>query len=101
MGQISWSKLAILDLESIHDFIAKESPFFAQKTIESIFIRVEVLSTFPESGRHVPEFDRKDIRELIEGNYRIFYKIHAKSVSILRVHHSSRRLRQRRARTSQ
>lgn len=101
MGQINWSKLAISDLESIYDFIGKESTFYAQKTIESIFIRVEVLVSFPESGRNVPEFERKDIRELIEGNYRIFYKISSKNVFILRVHHSSRRIRQRRLRTSQ
>lgn len=100
MAQIVWSKLAITDLEVIHDFIARESPFYAQKTIESFFNRVAVLTKFPESGREVPEFVRKDIRELIEGNYRIFYKIGSKTIYILRVHHSSRKIRSRRTRTS-
>ena len=34
MAEITWSKLALDDLDSIHDYIAKESPFHAQKTIE-------------------------------------------------------------------
>lgn len=99
MAQIIWSKLAISDIEAIHDYIAGDSVFYAQKTIESFFSRVEVLETFPEIGRIVPEYTRKDIRELIEGNYRIFYKISMKAISIIRVHHSSRKIRVRRAST--
>jgi plasmid stabilization system protein ParE len=68
MAEISWSKLALEDLESIHDYIAKESPFYAQKTIEEFLARVTVLADHPEIGREVPEYVRKDIRELIEGN---------------------------------
>ena len=34
--------------------------------------RVDQLIEFPESGRIVPEKKEPEIRELIEGNYRIF-----------------------------
>ena len=68
MAQIIWSKLALADLDNIHDFIAKESPFYAEKTVEEFFIRVEVLAKYPDIGREVPEYVHKDIRELIEGN---------------------------------
>ena len=50
MAEIIWSKLALEDIESIHDFIAKESLFYAQKTIEEFFIRVTVLAKYPEIG---------------------------------------------------
>jgi plasmid stabilization system protein ParE len=43
MAEIISSKLALEDVDSIHDFIAKESPFYAQKTIEEFFIPVFVL----------------------------------------------------------
>ena len=101
MAEIIWSKLALEDVDSIHDFIAKESPFYAQKTIEEFFIRVVVLSKYPEIGREVPENSRKDIRELIQGNYRIIYRIRKKTIFIVRVHHSARNLTSRRRRTSQ
>lgn len=100
MAQVTWTKLALADLDSIHDFIAKESPFYAQKTIEEFLIRIEVLAKYPEIGREVPEFDRKDIKELIQGNYRIIYRIKSKSISIIRVHHSARNIQRRRKRTS-
>jgi len=95
MGQIAWTKLAINDLENIYEFIAPESPFYAQKTINTFFFRVEVLSKFHRSGREIPEFKSPVIRELIEGNYRIFYKISEGSISTIRVHHSARRVKRR------
>jgi len=45
----------------------------------------------PESGRIVPELENSEIRELIEGNYRIVYRIKTMEyVEILTVHHTSR-----------
>lgn len=98
MVQISWTKLAIADLESIYDFIARDSTYYSRKTVEQIFRRVQILENHPESGREIPEYSRKDLRELIEGNYRIFYRIRQKSISVLRVHHSARKIRYSRRR---
>lgn len=39
-------------------------------------IRTSGGKNFPELGRIVPEFGNKSIRELIDWNYRIVYKIH-------------------------
>jgi toxin ParE1/3/4 len=100
MAKIIWSRLALNDIDSIHDFIAIESPFYAQKTIEEFFIRVEVLAKYPEIGREVPEKQRKDIRELIQGNYRIIYKVQKKSIFIVRIHHSATDLSKNKKRTS-
>jgi len=44
----------------------------------------------------VPELTESDFRELIEGNYRIIYKVlNDKHVDILTVHHSARDLSRR------
>jgi len=58
------------------------------------------LETYPKSGRQVPEYIRKDIRELIEGNYRLFYKIDKNAVYIIRAHHAARNIKGIRRRTS-
>jgi toxin ParE1/3/4 len=50
----------------------------------------------PYIGRRVPEFTKKSIREIIEGNYRIIYQIKNKNqVDILRVYHTSRLLKKK------
>ncbi|MEI6815993.1 MAG: type II toxin-antitoxin system RelE/ParE family toxin [Bacteroidota bacterium] len=90
MEQIKWTKLALKDLDSIDDYISQDSTYYAQKIIENILDSVKILLAHPLSGRIVPEFEKKEIRELIIGNYRIVYKIYPKKISIVRVHHAAR-----------
>ena len=58
------------------------------------FSRVKILENYPESGKSVPEIKSPLIRELIEGNYRIIYRIiSADQIDILTVYHSKRILK--------
>lgn len=41
----------------------------------------------------VPEYERKDIREVIEGRYRIIYLVETSQVQVLTVVHGARTLR--------
>ncbi len=91
--KIKWTTYALEDINSIAEFIAKDSEYYAIVQVERFFQQVLILETHPNAGRRVPEIDRDDIREIIEGNYRIIYKIYSKShIDILTVHHSSRLL---------
>jgi toxin ParE1/3/4 len=94
MVEITWTQLALKDLEEIEAFIAQDSHIYAISTIEKIFSRVSILNKHPQSGRIVPEFDNKNLRELLEGNYRIVYLILSnKEISIVRIHHAARLLK--------
>ena len=39
-------------------------------------------------GRTVPEINRKEIREIIFGNYRIIYRIEEMNIAILTIRHT-------------
>jgi toxin ParE1/3/4 len=94
MVKIVWTELSILDLSAIFDFIAENSDRYATITTNKIYQRVQVLTENPFSGRIVVEFNEKSIRELIEGNYRIIYRIKSPiQIDILRVYHSARLLK--------
>ena len=93
MVKLIWTEFAIDDLRSIHEYISKDSKRYADRFIEKIFKRVEQLEALPKYGRIVPEFNNSKIRELIEGNYRIIYRIVDSGISIIRVHHSARQLK--------
>lgn len=94
MVKVNWTLQVLDDLDAIAEYIAHNSSRYASVFVEKAFNKVSILKNFPESGRMVPEFDRKDIRELImDGKYRIIYKVVSKSnLDILTVHHSSRPL---------
>ncbi len=93
MVKIIWTDFAIEDLRLIHDYISKDSKRYADRFLEKLLERVDQLESFPKSGRVVPEFNIDSIRELIEGNYRIVYKISTTQIAILRVHHAARQLK--------
>ena len=96
MVKVVWTELSTIDLKEIFDYIADDSIRYASITANKIFQRVQPLSESPLMGRIVPEFNKKDIRELIEGNYRIVYRIkNTSEIYILRVYHVARLLRKK------
>lgn len=73
----------------IAEYISRDNLQAAEKWIDGAFSAVARLQDFPESGRIVPEINRKDIREVLflYGNYRIVYRIKNKVVEILTARH--------------
>ena len=91
--EVKWTIYSIEDISNIAEFISKDSIQYARVQTERFFERAEILNSFAEAGRLVPEIDLPNIRELIEGNYRIiFWVISDTRIDILTVHHSSRAL---------
>lgn len=93
MAQVSWTKKSLKDLKAINDFISLDSSFYAARFISKVIKRVDQLVDHPESGRVVPEKNNPEIRELIEGNYRIFYRFRKGDVTILRIHNAARKIK--------
>ncbi|MGW1455043.1 type II toxin-antitoxin system RelE/ParE family toxin [Salegentibacter agarivorans] len=94
MVQINWTFQAQSDLQSIGEYIGKDSKKYARLQIIKLRNRTKILHTQIYSGKSVPEINHPKIRELIEGNYRIIYKIlNNQRVDILTVHHSARNLK--------
>lgn len=81
--KIIWSPLAIAQVRENAEYIALDKPAAAEKWVDNVFESVNVLANFPESGRVVPEIDRKEIREIVKGNFRIIYKIKDDHIFVL------------------
>lgn len=96
MVKVVWTELSTTDLKEIFDYIADDSVRYASITANKIYQRVQLLSHNSLMGRIVPEFNKKEIRALIEGNYRIIYLLkNASEITILRVFHTARLLRKK------
>jgi toxin ParE1/3/4 len=84
--KILWSEQALKRLEEIHQFVAERASIeTANKLIDNLIKRAETLANFPYMGRVVPEFHSDDLREIIEGNYRIVYIFQKNTLIILTV----------------
>ena len=96
MVQINWTLQAIDDLRAIAEYIKLDSVRYAKLQIIKIKSRTQILKSFPQTGRIVPEIENDQIRELLDGSYRIIYKVKSdKHIDILTVHHSARDLTKR------
>jgi plasmid stabilization system protein ParE len=87
--QVFWTNTAEEHLGAIYDFIGKDSREYAARTIDRITRRSMQIADFPESGRIVPEISIEQIREVIEGPYRIIYYIKPAQIDILAVIHGA------------
>jgi addiction module RelE/StbE family toxin len=85
--RIRWTETAIAHVRGIYDYLERSAPVYARRMAERLVERPEQLRDFPESGRRVPEYDRADVREVIEGPYRIIYRVEGENVTILAVVH--------------
>lgn len=84
------------DLKEIYDYISFDSRRYAKLQVERIQNKTEILKTHIEIGKVVDEIGDPKIREIVEGNYRIIYRIISKNeLHILMVHHGARDLKRR------
>lgn len=95
MGQVSWSHKASTNLRAIHDYIAEDSPFYAQRFVRALIRATAKLEDLPFCGRKVPELPGTEIREVLYSGYRLIYRTEEGSevrVEILAVVHGRRDL---------
>ena len=90
MTPLIWTRRAIEDVQSVRRFIEQDSPHYAQLVVQRLIASVERLPAFPQSGRMVPEVNDPAIREVIQGSYRIVYRLIHGEIHILTVHHTAR-----------
>jgi addiction module RelE/StbE family toxin len=90
--EVAWSPAALEDVESLADYIAKDSEFYARTVVDKLLDTARRLKDFPLAGRMVPEFEDEMIRELFAYSYRLIYRLHTKHITILAVIHGKRLL---------
>ena len=94
-SSLYWTRQAREDLRAIRAHIARDAPATATAYVRKLRASVERLRQFPFSGEVVPEMGREDLREVLQGNYRLIYRVSEMRLDILAVYHGSRILGQR------
>lgn len=75
MGKVRWTAEAERWLREIHDYIARDNPAAAQRTVRKIFDKAEVLAEFPRIGYVYEPDEAEPVRVLLYGHYRIVYRL--------------------------
>ncbi|MFA6597574.1 MAG: type II toxin-antitoxin system RelE/ParE family toxin [Ignavibacteriaceae bacterium] len=83
--KLNWTKEALLRLQAIEDYIARDNTKAAVEFVDKLIYLAETLVDNPRKGRVVPELSIENIRELLHKNYRIVYLVKKSSIDILTV----------------
>ena len=90
--KVHWTDTALEHLQAIHAYIARNSPQYALRIVDRLTRRSQQIAEFPLSGRVVREFEFQQIREVLEGPYRIIYYIKPDQVDVLAVVHATQEI---------
>ena len=85
-----WSFRAIADLEAIGEYISRDNPAAASRWVRGLLALAETAALMPLVGRRVPEFEREDLREVLQQNYRLVYRVASDRVEVLTVFEAHR-----------
>jgi toxin ParE1/3/4 len=67
--KVVWTDAAKRNLRTIHDYIAQNSPAYAQRMVDRLTSPSKQIGVFPLSGRVVPEFKVGQVREVFQRPY--------------------------------
>jgi plasmid stabilization system protein ParE len=87
---VNWSPSAVLDLEEIAHYIAKDSATYAASFVSHTLRVASQLRSFPQSGKVVQEIADPNIRERIITHYRLIYRLRESDILILALIHGKR-----------
>jgi len=90
MGKVIWAPSALQDVDSIAEYIARDSVDRAALFVVRLIEITDRLQNLPFSGRVIPEIGDESCREIIYGAYRIMYRIDKSAVWITGVVHGAR-----------
>jgi toxin ParE1/3/4 len=91
--RVIWTLAAWNDLETVADFISRDSPYYAAAWVRNVRNAARSLSLMSMRGRVVPEIGDRQIRELIVQGYRLIYKVERSRVAVLGIIHGARDLK--------
>lgn len=91
--EVVWTFRALQDVETIADYIARDSPGYAASLVARLVHAARSLVETSERGRVVPELGDPSIRELIVRPYRLVYRVGEQRIEVLAVIHGRREFR--------
>lgn len=86
---VFWTSTAEEHLDAIYHYIAKDSPNYAKRMVDRLTARSIQIAEYPSSGRTVSEYELPQLREVIEGPFRIIYCIKPDGIDVLAVIHAA------------
>ena len=85
---LKWTRKAYSDLVRLHEFLGSVDPRAALRVVRQLVAGAKQIPAHLRLGVRMPEFDPREVRKVLVGDYEIRYEVTEIDVFILRFFHA-------------
>ena len=85
---LHWTGKAHSDLVRLYEFLRPVNPIAAAKVVRQLVAGAKRIPSHPRLGTRLPEFDPREVRRVLVGDYELRYELTESDVFILRIFHT-------------
>lgn len=85
---LKWTSKGLSDLARLHEFLALVNKPAAARTVQSLTAAPRRIVEQPRIGERLEEFEPREVRRILVGQYEIRYEIQKSTVYVLRLRHT-------------
>lgn len=86
--ELKWTSKALSDLTRLYDFLATVNRQAAARIVQTLAAAPTKLIEHPRIGEKIEEFNPREVRRIIVGQYELRYEIQVSVIYILRLWHT-------------
>ena len=86
--ELKWTTKALSDLARLYEFLAPVNKLAAARTVQSLTAAPVSLLQNPRIGERLEEFEPREVRRILVGQYEMRYEIQASTIYMLRLWHT-------------
>lgn len=86
--KLKWTSKGLSDLARLYDFLAPVNSVAAARVVQSLTATPAGMCVNPRIGERLEEFDPREVRRILVGNYEMRYEIQGDIIYILRIWHT-------------
>jgi plasmid stabilization system protein ParE len=85
---LKWTNKALFDLARLYEFLAQVNKPAADKVVQALTKAPTMLPTNPRIGEQLFQFEPREVRRILVGEYEIRYEIQGSIIYVLRLWHT-------------
>lgn len=85
---VRWTDRSVDDLARLHEFLATVNRRAAARAVQSLTGAASRLAAHARLGERLEQYQPREVRRILVGNYEMRYEVRGEDVVILRVWHT-------------
>ena len=86
--ELKWTSKALSDLSRLYEFLAPVNKPAAARAVQALTKAPTMLRTNPRIGGQLFQFEPREVRRILVGDYEVRYEIQDSTIYVLRLWHT-------------